>query len=135
MKLKSFKTLVRQVINENRESREASATNRRKLTRKYSRYSGTVTKKTGILYLHIIYNISYMLASLPIETLVGSTVKPPPKYENTYRLGPQTVLSFKRIHGIFSFAERTLDNSFDLLKMLDLVRFGLKKEKSLDRYK
>ena len=40
MKLKSFKTLVRQVINENRESREASANNRRKLTRKYSRYSG-----------------------------------------------------------------------------------------------
>ena len=78
---------------------------------------------------------SYKIKALLIENLVGSTAKPPPKYENTYRLGPQTVIPFRRIYSIFSFAERTLDNSFDLLKMLDLVRFGLKKEKSLHRYK
>ena len=62
---------------------------------------------------------------------------PPPKYENTFRLGPDGHIHIGKVRSIISFAKNAAkqEAKFDLLKLLDLVRYGLKKEKSLKRFK
>ena len=71
--------------------------------------------------------------------LVGSMIAVKPKFENSYRLPTACHISSQKVINVIRFAEKTLisrqSHTFDLLKVLDLIRLGLKKEKDLRRFK